>query len=65
MNYTTEQISAKYETLSYKKKCEILEGALSYMEQYNGRSQFTCIAMAMGYENYEGGRDTFTKRSEK
>ncbi len=33
-----------------KGKLNILWESLSCMQQYNGRSKITCIAMAMGYE---------------
>jgi hypothetical protein len=52
--YTAEQISKKYHKLSMKSKLHILSTAIDIMQQYNGRSKFLCIAMAMGYENKEG-----------
>ena len=38
----------KYEKLSYQKKFEVLWSALDYMEQYNGRSKYDCIVLALG-----------------
>lgn len=38
----------KFDKLSYKLKVEILVVALDFMQQYNGRSKTTCIALAMG-----------------
>ena len=60
--YTSEEISKKYDALSLKKKNEVLCEAIDYMQSYNCRSSFLCIAMAMGYENNEGMNDTYTKR---
>ncbi len=59
--YTSEQIQKKYDALSLSKKNEILYDAMDYMQQYNGRSRFLCIAMAMGFSNYEGQVDTYFK----
>jgi len=60
--YTSEQISNEFEKLIKDKKISVLYDAIDYMQSYNGRSRFLCIAMAMGYDNYEGGSDTYTKR---
>lgn len=53
--YTTEEISKKYASMSLKEKNEV-----SYMQSYNGRSRFLCIALAMGYDSNDG--DTYFKR---
>jgi hypothetical protein len=42
-----EDILNKYENLSSKKKVKVLESAISYMQQYNGRSVDKCIELAM------------------
>ncbi len=60
--YTSEHISKEFGTLSDKKKINVLYSALDYMQQYNGRSVFYCIALALGYENTEGEPNTYTKR---
>jgi len=60
--YTSEYISKKYAQLSCKERCDVLYDAIDYMNQYNGRSRFLCIAMAMGFENFEGENNTYTKR---
>ena len=60
--YTSEQISNEFEKLTNDKKISVLYDAIDYMQSYNGRSRFLCIAMAMGYDNYEGRSDTYTKR---
>tara|TARA_R110001592_G_scaffold162601_1_gene396191 strand:+ start:2958 stop:3152 length:195 start_codon:yes stop_codon:yes gene_type:complete len=60
-NYTSEQIQTEFNNLTKDKKIEVFNGALSIMQQYNGRSKFLCIAMAMGYENWEGENNTYTK----
>lgn len=60
--YTSEQISNEFEKLTKDKKISVLYDAIDYMQSYNGRSRFLCIAMAMGYDNYEGRNDTYTKR---
>jgi len=60
--YTSKEISKEYEGLSLKEKNIILYDAIDYMNQYNGRTRFLCIAMAMGYENTEGENTTYFKR---
>jgi hypothetical protein len=60
--YTSEQISNNFEKLTKDKKISVLYDAIDYMQSYNGRSRFLCIAMAMGYDNHEGRSDTYTKR---
>jgi hypothetical protein len=60
--YTTNQILTKYEKLSLKKKIEVLDEALDYMQQYNGRSKLKCIALAIGYDNYEGEDNTWFQK---
>ncbi len=52
-NYTSEQIQTKFQKLTKDKKIEVLYEALDFMQAYNGRSRFLCIAMAMGYDNWE------------
>lgn len=61
--YTTEYVSKKYASLSLKEKNEVLYEAIDYMNQYNGRSRFLCIAMAMGFDNDEGNENSYYKRS--
>jgi len=61
-NYSHDQIAKEFSELTRVKQIETLYEALDFMQSYNGRSRFLCIAMAMGYENYEGGVDTYTKR---
>ena len=60
--HTSEQIINEFEKLTKDKKISVLYDAIDYMQSYNGRSRFLCIAMAMGYDNYEGRNDTYTKR---
>jgi hypothetical protein len=60
-HYTSEYISKKYNALSLKEKTIVLYEALDYMQQYNGRSRFMCIAMAMGYDNFEGDSKSYFK----
>jgi len=60
--YTSEEINKKYAALSLKEKNEVLYEAIDYMQSYNGRSRFLCIAMAMGYDNYEGDNKSYFKR---
>jgi hypothetical protein len=50
MAVTKEFILEKYEKLTYKKKVNILLSALSFMQQYNGRSTEDCIELAMREE---------------
>jgi hypothetical protein len=60
--YTSEEISKKYAALSLKEKNEVLYEAIDNMQSYNGRSRFLCIAMAMGFDNYEGDDKSYFKR---
>lgn len=59
---TSRDINNKYNKLSKNKKIEVLYEAIDYMQSYNGRSRFLCIAMAMGYDNNEGLDTTYYKR---
>jgi hypothetical protein len=59
--FTTEQISNKYDKLTNIQKIEVLYNAIGYMEQYNGRTKFLCIALAMGYDNFDGDNNTWFK----
>jgi hypothetical protein len=40
----------QFDLLSNKLKVEVLLTALSYMQQYNGRTINECIVLSMGYE---------------
>jgi hypothetical protein len=46
----------KFETLPATKKVNIMRGALDLMNQYNGRNNYQCIFMAMGYQEDDEGR---------
>lgn len=59
--YTREHISKEFDKLTLKEKIKILYEALDAMQAYNGRSKFNCIAGALGYDNYEGEHNTYTK----
>jgi len=61
--YTSTHISREYEKLTKDLKINVLSSAIDYMEQFNGRSKFLCIAMAMGYDNHGGEINTYIKRS--
>lgn len=61
--FTSKEISDEYNLLSCKEKNVILYDAIDIMNQYNGRTRFLCIAIAMGYENYEGDNVSFVKVS--
>lgn len=62
MKYLTlDEIINKYIKLELDEKNKLLWSAIDYMEQYNGRTKWYCIAKAMGYENFEGGNDTWYK----
>jgi len=60
-NYTSTEIHREFLDLSLEKRNKILYDAIDYMQSYNGRSRFLCIAMAMGYENYEGDSISYFK----
>lgn len=51
---TSLEILSIFDSLSNKKKVEILLTALSYMQRYNGRSINDCIILSMGYEEQDG-----------
>ena len=57
--YTAYQIITKFEKMPKNLKIKVLYEALDIMQSYNGRSRFLCIAMAMGYQNFEGEIDTY------
>ncbi len=57
--YTWQDISSKYGKLTRDKKIEVLSSAIDYMQQYNGRTKWTCIAMAMGYKNDSGANNEY------
>ena len=57
--YTADQIREKFEKMPKDLKIKVLYEAIDIMQQYNGRSRVLCIAMAMGYENFEGETDTY------
>ena len=57
--YTATQILIKFESMSKDSKINVLYEAIDIMQQYNNRSRFFCIAMAMGYKNVEGKSDTY------
>ena len=59
--YDTTYIWKEYEKMSAVKKVAVLWSALDYMEEYNGRSKTTCLAMAMGYKNIEGDSFSYFK----
>jgi len=47
---TKQEALELYEKMSYKKKVEVLWDALDLMQQYNGRTRYECIALALGVE---------------
>lgn len=59
--YSYSHIQKEYSKKTKDDKISILLEALNFMQSYNGRSRFLCIAMAMGYENFEGKENTYTK----
>ena len=60
--YSTDQIQEEFNRLPSHQKIEVLYEALDFMQRYNGRSRWTCIALAMGYENPEGESGTYVKK---
>lgn len=59
--YTDKDVSKVFSKLTKDEKINILYEAIDITQQYNGRSRFLCIAMALGYENFEGESTTYTK----
>jgi hypothetical protein len=43
----SEEIMDAYHDLPYKQRVEVLEIAIGFMQQYNGRSNNDCIVLAM------------------
>lgn len=54
--FTRNEMINKFETLTSEKKVYIMWGALDLMNQYNGRNNYECIFMAMGYQEDSEGR---------
>lgn len=44
------EVKPLFDKLPMNAKIDVLWVALDYMEQYNGRSKWYCICLAMGYE---------------
>lgn len=63
--YTSEHIQSIYASLKDSEKIKILSNAIDIMNQYNGRTKFLCIAMAMGYNNHEGDNKSYYKTNEE
>ncbi len=59
--YTSNDIQNEYSSLTKDEKIKVLYEAIDIMQGYNGRTRFLCIAMAMGYGNYEGEDNTYIK----
>jgi len=47
--YTLAEITQEFMQLPLPQQCSMLFNALDVMQAYQGRSQFICIALAMGY----------------
>ena len=47
---TSDDLVKKFNRLPNKVKLELLWEALDMMNQYNGRTRWHCVAIAMGYE---------------
>lgn len=60
-NISIDEIMVSFYKKSAKIQTEILWAALDYMNQYNGRTKWLCVAMAMGYDNNEGENSTYFK----
>ena len=59
--YTRDEIFKEFNSLSEKDKLEIMWVALDVKDLYNGRTHFSCIALAMGYDNNECADNTYFK----
>jgi hypothetical protein len=60
-HFTMEEVRKEYNSLTLKEKNIILYNAINYMQGYNGRTRFKCIALAMGYDNSKGENNTYFK----
>jgi len=61
--FTEQQIEYEFSKLNRLKKIDILWEALDYMQQYNGRTRFDCIRLAMGYGVIEvNGKNNYFKK---
>ena len=59
--FNQNQINQEFMELTPNARVEVLMDALNYMKQHNNRSRILCIALAMGYQNYEGREDSYYK----
>jgi hypothetical protein len=59
--YTSTQIQKEFDRLKKDDKIGVLFDALTIMSQANWRSEFDCIALAMGYMNTEGDALSYFK----
>ena len=50
MKKSTKDIQTEFSKKIKSEKIEILFEAIDNMQEYNGRSKLTCIAIAMGYD---------------
>jgi hypothetical protein len=58
---TSSEVLKEYVNLSNAKKVSVLNDAIDYMQQYNGRTKFLCVAMAMGYEQDSNNDNNYIK----
>lgn len=58
---TSSEVLKEYVNLSNAKKVSVLNDAIDYMQQYNGRTKFLCVAMAMGYEQDSNNENNYIK----
>ena len=62
--YNLEDLMDKFQKLTKQEKINALELAIGYMQQYNGRTQDTCIALGMGYKHVSNSIDLWTKNKQ-
>jgi hypothetical protein len=63
--YNLFEIIKEYDSLTYEKKEGVLWRALDFMQQYNGRTKWLCLSLAMGYDNDTGEENEYYKISYK
>jgi len=63
--YAEKELCEVFNKFTLNEQIQILYTALDVMQEHNSRSKSTCIFMAMGYENYEGDKDTWTKEKQE
>jgi BioD-like phosphotransacetylase family protein len=60
--FTFQEVLDKYRALRVDDKNVIIDSAIDFMQQYNGRSKTSCIILAMGYELTDEENNLYRKK---